>query len=256
MPNDQVTSGLVDPQGLGEEPLYYFTRVYLLFLQGLFEQFEAGSFRWNMDEKLSEIAITADVPIPRESVDKIPAIVVMRGPAQAGNLSLDQMRDINTKTGEKVRADLWSATMSVNCIAKNDVEAQRIAWIVARHIRNFKTSIQRCGMHKIGDDLQVGPLSPPGALVSGEAEPDLFLVTVFSPFHFMWKESVTPLNTKLLRGVEARLATALLPQAATTTQGRVEARAALRPAGIGGRPINQPTLGRTRVGNVSQTVKT
>jgi hypothetical protein len=256
MPNDQVTSGLVNPQGLGEEPLYYFTRVYLLFLQGLFEQLEPGDFRWSPDEKLSEITITADVPIPRENVDKIPAMVVMRGPAAAGNLSLDQVREVDSKTGEKVRADLWSATMSINCLSKNDVEAQRMAWLVARHIRNFKTTIQRCGMHKIGDDLQVGPISPPGAIVSGEAEPELFLVTVFSPFHFMWKESVAPLNTKLLRGIEARLQTALLPQAATTTQGRVEARATLRTPGIGGRPINQPTLGRTRVGNVSQTVKT
>jgi hypothetical protein len=256
MSNDQVASGLVEPQGLAEEPLFYFTRVYLLFLQGLFEQFETGSYRWSSDEKLSEIQITADVPIPRENVEKIPAIVVLRGPAQAAGLSLDQMRDVNIRTGEKIRSDLWSATMSLNCLAKNDVEAQRISWIVARHIRTFKTTLQRCGFHKVGDELQVGPVSPPGSLVSGEAEPELFLVTVFSPFHFMWKESVVPLNTPLLRGIEARLQSALLPQAATTTEGRVEARAYLRPAGIGGRVINQPSLGHERVGNVSQTVKT
>lgn len=256
MSNEQVTSGLVEPQGLGEEPLYYFTRVFLLFIQGLFEQFEDGSYRWNEDEKLSQISITADVPIPRENVDKIPSIVVMRGPANFANLSLDQMREVNLRTGEKVRSDLVSATMSLNCLAKNDVEAQRIAWIVARHLRTFKTTLQRCGMHKVGDELQVGPISPPGSLVSGEAEPELFLVTVFAPFHFMWKETVTPLNAKLLRGVETRLQSALLPQAATTTEGRVEARAAMRPPGIGGRPINQPSLGHQRVGNVSQNVKT
>ncbi len=255
MSNDQVTSGLVEPQGIGEEPLFYFTRVFLLFLQGLFEQFPTGSYRWSNDEKLSEIAILAEVPIPRENVDKIPTIVVMRGPAQFANLALDQMRDVNLRTGEKVRSDLISATMSINCLAKNDVEAQRIAWIVATHLRRFQTTLQRTGMHKVGDELQVGPVSPPGALVSGEAEPELFLVTVFSPFHFMWKETVTPLNAPLLRGIEARLQTALLPQAATTTAGRVEARAALRPPGIGGRPLPSPSVTHERWANASQPVK-
>lgn len=256
MPNEQVASGLVEPQGLGEEPLYYFTRVYLLFLQGLFSQFPEGSYRWSEDEKLSQISITDQVPIPRERVDQIPAIVTMRGPANFASLSLDQMRDTNLRTGEKVRSDLVSATMSLNCLAKNDVEVQRIAWIVARHLRTFKTTLQRTGMHKVGDEIQVGPISPPGALVAGEAEPELFLVTVYSPFHFMWKESVVPLNTPLLRGIEARLQSALLPQAATTTEGRVEARAALRPPGIRGQVINQPTLTHERLGNVTQTVKT
>jgi len=256
MSNEQVVSGLVEPQGLGEEPLFYFTRVYLLFLQGLFEQMPSGSYRWQQDEKLSEISITDQVPLPRENVDKIPAIVTMRGPANFANLSLDQMRNIDLRTGAKERTDLVSATMSINVIAKNDVEAQRIAWIVARHIRTFKTTLQRCGMHKVGDELQLGPISPPGALVSGEAEAELFMVTVYSPFHFQWTELVTPLNAPVLRSIETRLQSALLPQAATTTQGRVEARAALRPPGIGGRVINQPSLDHERVGNVSQTVKT
>lgn len=256
MANDQVASGLVEPHGLGEEPLLYFTRVYLLFLQGLFEQFDTGSYRWSRDEKLSEISITDQVPIPRENVDKNPAIVTLRGPANAANLSLDQVRDVDVVTGKKTRADLWSTTMSLNCLAKNDVEAQRIAWIVARHIRTFKTSIQRCGMHKIGDEIQIGPVSPPGSLVSGEAEPEIYAVTVFSPFHFMWKEEDTPLDAVRLRGIEAKLQSALLPPSATTTAGRVEIRNSLRPPGIGGRVLSKPSLTHTRVGNVTQTVKT
>lgn len=255
MSNDQVASGLVEPQGLGEEPLYYFTRVYLLFLQGLFEHFPSGSYRWSPDEKLTQVSIVAEVPIPRENVDKIPTIVVQRGSSEFANLSLDQVRELNIRTGAKTRADLVSQTMSVHCLAKNDVEAQRLAWIVASHLRTFKTSLQRCGMHKIGDQLQVGPISPPGSLVSGEAEPEIFVVTVFSPFHFMWKSSDTPLNTKLLRGIQTRLETAFLPQAATTTAGRVEARAALRPPGLGGRVINQPQLGHIEL-SIGQTVKT
>jgi hypothetical protein len=256
MSNDQVASGLVEDQGLGEEPLYYFTRVFLLFLQGLFEQFDSGSYKWSSDEKLSEIAIHDQVPIPKERVEQKPQLVTMRGPAQFANMTLDQMRTINPRTGEKERTDLVSCTMTINCIAKNGVEAQRLAWIVMRHIRTFKATIQRTGMHKVGDDVQMSPESPPGSFISGEADPEFVLVSVFCPFHFQWTEKVRPLDAELLRGIELKMQSALLPYAATTTAGSVEARAALRTPSIRGRVINQPDVGQQRVGNVTQTVKT
>lgn len=256
MSNDQVASGYVEEQGLGEEPLFYFTRVFLLFLQGLFEQMPTGSYHWSSDEKLSEIAITDQVPIPRERVDAKPQIVTMRGPAQFANLTLDQMRKVNPRTGEKERTDLVSCTMTINCIAKNGVEAQRIAFIVARHIRTFKTTIQRTGMHKVGDDIIITSESPPGAFLSGEADPEIVLVSVQCPFHFQWTEKVRPLNAALLRSIELKLQSALLPAAATTTEGSVEARNALRAPTIRGRAINQPSVGHQRVGEITQKVKT
>lgn len=255
MSNDQVASGLVEPQGLGEEPLYYVTRCFLLFLQGLFEQFPEGSYRWSQDEKLSEVGITDQVPIPKERVEQKPQIVTMRGPAQFANMSLDQMRKLNLRTGEKERTDLVSCTMTINVIAKNGVEAQRIAWIIMRHVRTFKTTLQRTGMHKVGDDVQMSPESPPGSFVP-EADPEYVLISVFCPFHFQWTETVRPLDTHLLRNIEARLQTAMLPLAATSTEGRVKARAALRTPGIRGRVLNQPSVGHQRVGEVTQTVKT
>ncbi len=253
--NDQVASGLVEPQGLGEEPLYYCTRVFLTFLQGLFEQFPEGSYRWSDDERLSEVAITDQVPIPKARVDQKPQIVTMRGPAQFANLTLDQMRNLNPRSGEKERTDLVSCTMTINVIARNGIECQRIAWIAARNIRTFKTLIQRHGLHKIGDEIQVGPESPPGSFVT-ESDPEFVMVSVFAPFHFQWTETVRPLDAPLLRSMEARLKTALLPAAATTTEGRVEARAALRTPSIRGRVINQPNTGHQRVGAITTTVKT
>ncbi len=255
MANDQVASGLVEPQGLGEEPLYYCTRVFLLFLQGLFEQFPEGSYKWSSDEKLQEIAIHDQVPIPKERVDQKPQIITMRGPAQFANLTLDQMRKYNDRTGEKERTDLISCTMTINVIAKNGVEAQRIAWIIMRHVRTFKRSLQRTGMHKVGDDVQMSPESPPGAFVT-ESDPEFVLISVFCPFHFQWTETDRPTDALLLRNIEARLQTAMLPQAATTTEGSVKARVALRTPSIRGRVINQPSVEHQRVGEVTQTVKT
>lgn len=253
--NDQVASGLVEPQGLGEEPLYYCTRVYLTFLQGLFGFLPENSYRWSDDEKLSEIAITDQVPIPRERVEQKPQIVTMRGPAQFANLSLDQMRKLNPHTGEKERTDLISCTMTVNVIAKNGVEAQRLAWLAFRHIRTFKTLIQKHGLHKIGDELSIGPESPPGSFVS-EPDPEWVMVSVYSPFYFQWTETLRPLDAPLLRAMEARLRTALLPAAATTTAGSTEARFAFRSPSIRGRVINQPDVGHQRVGVITTTVKT
>lgn len=253
--NDQVVSGLVEPQGLGEEPLYYCTRVFLTFLQGLFEQLPSGSYRWSEDETLSEIAITNQVPIPKARVDQKPQVVTMRGPAQFANLTLDQMRSLNPRTGEKERTDLVSCTMTINVIAKNAVECQRLAWIVFRHIRTFKALIQRHGLHKIGDELSMGPESPPGSFVT-ESDPEFVMISVYAPFHFQWTEKVRPLDAPLLRSLEARMQTAMLPAAATTTAGSVEARNAIRTPSIRGRVINQPSVERQDVGAITLTVKT
>lgn len=255
MSNEQVASGYVEDQGLGEEPLFYFTRVFLLFLQGLFEQMDPGSYRWLHDEKLSEIAITDQVPIPVSRVDQKPHLITMRGPARFANLTLDQMRTVNPRTGEKERTDLISCTMSICCLAKNGIEAQRLAFIVARHVRTFKTSIQRTGMHKVGDEIEIGPESPPGALVA-EPDPSVVMCTVTLPFHFQWTERSRPLNAALLRSIELKLQSAMLPAAATSTEGSVEARTALRAPTIRGRAINQPSVGHQRVGEITQTVKT
>lgn len=157
MSNEQVASGLVAPDSFGREPLYHLTRVFLQFLQGLFEQREAGDYRWSDDEKLSDIGITDQVPIPRERVEQKPQIVTMRGQAQFANLTLDQMRSVNMMTGEKERTDLVACTMTINCVAKNGVEAQYLAWECMESIRELKDLLQKARMHKVGDEISMGP---------------------------------------------------------------------------------------------------
>ncbi len=254
MSNDRTASGLVEPQGLGEEPLFYFTRVYLLFMQGLFKQLPEGSYRWSDDDALTEIAITDQVPIPRDNIEQRPHVVTMRGPAQFANLTLDQMQSLNLRTGEKRRTDLVACTMSVNCIAKNGIEAQRIAWIVARHLRGLKILLQRAGFHKIGDEVSIGPESPPGAMVAGDSEPDWVMVTVHSPFFFQWTDIDAPLDAIALRSVETHMHTVLAPASSTSTAGAQELRALLSPPTIRGRVIG-PAPADDRA-PIDQTAKT
>lgn len=255
MSTEQIASGLVEPQGRGEDPLYHFTRIYLLFLQGLFSQFPSGSYKWSDDEKLSEIAITDQAPIPKDRIEQRPHIVTMRGPAQFANLTLDQMRTVDPKTGMKERTDLVACTMTLNCIAKLGPEAQRIAWVVMSNLRRFKEVIQRTGgLHKIGDEVSIGPESPPGAMAAPEADSEFVMLTVHSPFFFQWTDRVTPLNAVRLRNIEAHIVAGLPKPPSVTTEAAVQYRAIIGAPTIRGRVINQvPEYPSTPI---EQTVKT
>jgi len=221
MPADRsAIPALPHTQGLGEDPLQHFTKVYLMFLQGLFNQFEPGKgcFYWSDDQDSTEIMITDQAPIPRDRIEERPALITMRGPAQFANLALDQLREIDMKTGEREHTDLVACTMTLNCIAKNGLEAQRLAWIVMRHIRTFKRLLQRNRMHRVGEQLSVGPESPPGALVNPEPDLEMVNVVVHSPFFFQWTERVRPINSPIVNNIEAHI-TANLPPVDSISAG-------------------------------------
>lgn len=255
MSADAQAPGLPEPMGRGEDPLQLFTRVYLLFLQGLFKQFPEGSYRWSDDETLSEIVITDQVPIPKDRIEQRPAIVAMRGPAQFANLSLDQMRKVDFKTGAKERTDLVSCTMSLNCIGKMGPEAQRIAWIVMSNVRRFKELLQRNGMHRVGEDVQIGPESPPGSIIAGEGDTEAVLVTVYSPFFFQWTDLVTPLFAPRLTEIELHLRAGLPRVPFVDPVSRETELRTIHPPTIRGRIIaGQPIDGNDHP--IEQTVKT
>jgi hypothetical protein len=254
MPAESQAPGLPPTLGHAEEPLYYATRTYALFLQGLFKQFPEGHYKWSDDDTLTEIVITDQVPIPRDRIEQRPALAVMRGPAQFANLTLDSMRSVDTRTGAKVRTDLISCTMSIHCVAKMGPEAQRIAWIVMRHLKDFRVMLQRAGFHQIGDQLSLSPESAPGQIMPGEGDPEAVLVTIFSPFFVQWTEKVTPLFAPLAQNIEAHIK-AGIPQFPAGTMGEeAEITLALNGPTLRGRPLVAPTPERTFP--IEQTVKT
>jgi hypothetical protein len=226
MSAERIGAGQPQPQGRGEDPLFHFTRIFLLFLQGLFKQFEAGDYRWSEDPQLSEISITDQIPVPRDIIEKRPAIVTMRGPAQFSNLSHDQMRTVDDRTGMKERSDLVACTMSINCIAKQGLEAQRLGWIVFSNVRNFKTLLQRAGLHKVGDEVSIGPESAPGSLVAPEPDTLMSMVTVQVPCFFQWTVRMTPLDAVNLREIEMHM-----------DVQPVYAKTELRPPTVRGKPL-------------------
>lgn len=231
---------LPDPPAYGDDPLDWHTRVYLLFLQGLYKQMPTGSWKWSEDEKLSEISITDQAPIPRDRVEQRPAIVTMRGQAQFANMSLDNVRSVDWKTGEKERTDLVACTMSLIVISKLDVEAQKIAWTLMRHLRTFKSMLQKYGrMHKVGDEISISPVSPPiNALITGEGTEEFTMCTVQSPFYFQWTEKTTPTDADMAREIDAHIFAAIAPPDTTG----VRQRTVLRRPTVRGMPVGSTTV--------------
>lgn len=238
MASELAPAGTPEPQDLGNDPLLYFTRVYLGFLQGLFAQMPEGSYHWTDDIEKTEIVITDQSPYEISKNSWRPGIITMRGPSQFANLTLDQLLSVDSRTGKKTRADLVSTTMSINIISKEGLEAQRLGWNIARSIRQFKTLIQRFGMHKVGDELTVGPETPPGALVANESDSEAVMVTVHSPFFFKYADSIVSETAPLAEHIVKSLNLGL-PQPAADQELR-ELR--LKPPTMRGQLLNPQEL--------------
>lgn len=218
--SERVVSGEPQPQGPGEDPLFYYTKLFARFLQLVFATFEKGSYRWTDDPNLTDIYISDQCPLPQETVEKRPAIILTRGPTSFGNLALDQFSgpgplpkpgkdmehpNVDWETGTKRYTDLVASTMTYNCLSREGLEAQRIAWIAMMATRRLKRSLMKAGLHRVGEEIQVGSESPPGAIISGESAPEIILVSVSVPFYFQDYWSIGPVDKKLLKHIDLAL---------------------------------------------------
>lgn len=202
----RVTSGPPQPQGYGEDPLAHYTNVFIRFLQILFEDFDPGNYKWLPDENASEIIITDQSPIAREAVEKVPHIVVMRGPMQQGNIVLNDFKGYDSHSGRRDYTDLISATMTFNCLSKVGREAQRLASITRMMVQRLKRDLLRGGnIHHIGP-ISMGSESGPGSLVSGgTGDAGIIVVQTTVPFYYQDFWSVEPADKLLLKGVDVRV---------------------------------------------------
>lgn len=245
----------------GENPLFHVTRLCLTFLQRLFENApDRSQLRWNADRQLTQIVITDEYPLHSEVLNKRPAVVTMRSPVAFAGLTMEQKMSENLRTGERVHSDMISGHMTFNCMSRVKVEAEQLAWLVARHLWILHRVFMRAGFHKMGERVQIQATSPAGAIIAGDTEGEILNVPVVSPYHFQWTERITPLNLTLLGEIEASMIAEMKPPATktytvpmqgTAVRPEIEVqRGVVRPPHIRGRPINttpvpssQPTDG-------------
>ena len=189
--------------GRGEDPALYAMRLYVQYLQGLFNFMPQGSFHWEPDNEESEIVIRAQAPLDLKTVGKRPAITVVMGQYNFANIGIDNLLTYNPKTGQRVRTDLISGHLVVYCIANNDVLAMRLAHIVTHHTRvNQRLLESEGGFHSIArPPPTVNSPSPPGQLVMGDPG-QLIMTQVNLPFQMQWTWETTPKQSAQLRSLD------------------------------------------------------
>jgi hypothetical protein len=181
--------------GLAEDPVVYAMRLYVQFLQGLFNQVPVGTFHWEPDNETSEIVIRGEAPLDLSVVGKRPAITVVMGPIQYQGLSIDQMLSFDPKTGKRLRTDLISSLFSVYCIAESDIIASRLGHIVS-HFTRLKQRLLESpgGFYSIARPAPSSNTpSPAGSIIMGDPK-GLVMVQVNIPFSLQWTWSTTPIQ--------------------------------------------------------------
>jgi len=197
----RTNTGVPLPQGVSEDPLTHYTRVFTRFLQLVFASFEKGEYQWSEDENHSDIIIQDQGTVNREAVERRPAIIVARGPVSFANIGLDQFKKFDFSEGKRTHTDLMGGNISYNCLAKEGLEAQKIAWVSAYATRALKRSLMRAGVHRVGEEIQIGAESPPGSIVQPDTE-EVTMVSVNVPFHAQQTWSVEPIDKILLKGID------------------------------------------------------
>jgi hypothetical protein len=213
----RVTKGAPQPQGPGEDPLTHYTRVFVRFLQLVFASFEKGAYKWEPDMALTDIVIQDQGTISLEVVEKRPAIIVSRGPVAMTNVGMDQFAGplLDQKTGRfvpnqdvvsgaKRHTDLYSSSMTYNCLAREGLEAQRIAWICAYATRTLKKALLSAGMHRVGEEVQVGAESGPGTIVQPDSG-EISMVSVSVPFYYQDTWTIETIDKTLLTRIDLAL---------------------------------------------------
>jgi hypothetical protein len=172
---------------VADNPVFYILRLYVQFLQGLFNFNPSGCFHWEPDAETTEILIRAEAPLDMEVVGRRPAITVVMGPIQFQGLAIDQMVEMGLSSEERRRSDLLSSHLVVYCLSESDVVSQQLAHLVIHGTRvNQRLLESPGGFHTImRPSPSLNPPSPPGALVTGDPQ-GLVMVQINIPFSFQW----------------------------------------------------------------------
>jgi len=190
------------------DPLYYFTALFLSFIQGIFKQRPEGSYKYSEDENLTEIVITDQVSNTKETV---PRVITVRGPAQFMTMFTDDMTSMSMKTDERKRTALISIPMTINCIAKIGPEAQELAFFVSHNIWSHRILLQQFGIHKIDRNFSLSPETPTEAIFAPSVVPEGVMVSIIVPFIIRWTVVTKPNNNPKVRELDIFMRTQLEP---------------------------------------------
>jgi len=202
------TTGFPCPFTPEEDPLYAVIRTYLAFLQSSFKQLPEGTHKWDATEDQTEIIITDQAPVKIESVGRVPHIVSIRGPVQSADLVMDHSQQQSMDGQQRTHRDMLPGSLTLNCIARDGVVAQRIAYIAYWFVKRFRRILLKHPLiHETGRQMMISGETSPGSLVAGDAEPGPIMVSVTVPFwvNEAWLFEEEPDEDSILKEMELSL---------------------------------------------------
>lgn len=175
------------------------------FCQGLFAAAPIGSYHWVPDPDETEIFISDSGALRSEVVNQRPIITVTRSMIQAQSLGLDDMEHFDQKTGTKTKAVLMSGHLSLNCCAREELEADQIAWIVFEHIWLLRERLIKEGFFEIGRNIVILPPTGAEQIVRGDMGDEYQNTAITIPYQFPRLSKFTPLGNEIVQSIDANL---------------------------------------------------
>jgi hypothetical protein len=183
-------------------PVRHVRVLFVSFVQGLFAAAPPGNYRWSSDEETTEIVIRNENVIHASRVGERPAINFTMGSLQFYSLGIDDMFTQDFDVARKVKLINVPGTMNINCCSRVDLEAHDLAWVVAEHIWLLRELLIKAGFYETGRNVQIGPPSPAGSIVSGDSGDEWYCAAVSVPFQFSRKSAFTQLGQKIARSID------------------------------------------------------
>jgi hypothetical protein len=179
-------------------PLLQIRYLLVGFAQGLFYSAERGCYQWTEDDATTEITITDGETLKQEVLQRRPAISFTRGPLQFFHPAFNDQHDFSMNIERETVGVLIPGTMTANCVARNDIESEQIAWVLAEHLWLFRKLLTQAGFFEIGRNISIGSPSPATAIVPGDMGEEYRCTAVSIPFQFPRLSSKMPLNAASL----------------------------------------------------------
>lgn len=166
----------IDPNKFYSNTLRFMENSFLVFLQSLFNNFPPGANCLHYDDspEASEIAIEGQNTDNLTNVDTRPKIVVARGPVRMNKTGINNfVGSKNLTLQQRQSVVIKSGTVGISCYSREDLEADRIAEIVASAIESMTDVIRQFGFLEVRA-TDIGSK----AMIKSDSRPDLFVVPV------------------------------------------------------------------------------
>lgn len=148
----------------------FITRTAIEFLQVIFSRRARGQLKWDKDITNTEIQISDVHAVNLTNKNQRPMIIAVRGPLGWQGLGLggNSLESRNMPTGDRIHNDLLTGSIALNCISREGVEAEQIAYLVANSFKFFGSELRKFGFFSI-KSLNIGAES----LIEQEGSEDL-----------------------------------------------------------------------------------